>query len=113
MSASRKMGALRGRANALLAIANAKADEGLANEVKDVISDLSRVKRSNILPVDEERLHHEKTEHGDVLDSNDAREMENLEDMLDGLGKKASEVREGELIILLEGRVRALEAVLL
>jgi len=137
---SRRLGQLRGRANALLAILTSSSssrqppsslcttstsssdsdlDSGLVTAARALVSDLARVKRDDVLPIDAERIAHEKEEHGEdtafELDHTDARAMEGLEDALGRLGgSKAPEpqggLREEALLAALEERVRALEA---
>lgn len=91
---------------------------------------LSRVKRGDVLPRDEEALAHAREEHPDLpaeladgrpdaggdwtvrAEDGVRREMERMVDALEGLGgaAEASEgPREGELLDQLEGKVMALE----
>lgn len=134
---SRRIGRLRGRANALLANltsvkmprkASSSAGstphgerEAIINEVRAYIRDLSRVKRNDILPPDLEMEAHEREAHGAaegdgegyVLDANDTREMEALENALDGLGggsdvQSKGQLREEALLQQLEAGLDAL-----
>jgi len=91
--------------------------------VRELIRDLGRVRRDDILPIDHERIAHEEedrkaqeAESGFELDPNEDREMEGLERALEGMadGRGAVEVRwegkrEGELVAWLEGRLAGLE----
>jgi hypothetical protein len=61
------------------------------------------VKRNDVLSIDEERLEHERVEHPDetdaVLDVNDDREMEGLEEAIakmDGRGREVPTAATGE-----------------
>lgn len=145
--ASRRLGALRGRANALLSIVSAPpaargtragsgsgstsagaaaggaggVDPSLVEQVRALVSDLSRVRRDDVLPIDTERIDHERDEHGDdnafELESNPQRDMEGLEDALGRMGGGAAAngstangaLREEALLTSLESRVDALE----
>lgn len=82
--------------------------------------DLNRIKRDDILPRDLEREIHEKEEHetgdnGFELEMNDKREMEGLENALEGIGEAGGDgkrEREGALLDSLEERLRGLETAL-
>jgi hypothetical protein len=89
--------------------------------VRAYIRDLSRVKRNDILPPDLEMEAHEREAHGAaegdgegyVLDANDTREMEALENALDGLGggsdvQSKGQLREEALLQQLEAGLDAL-----
>lgn len=110
---SRRLGNLRGRTNALLAIATtSQSPPALVAEIRELVADLSSVKRNDVLPPDTERIAHEE-EHGEVdeiIAPTDSREMEGLEDALGGLGKPKPVLREEELLTALEARVAAVEA---
>jgi hypothetical protein len=109
---SRRLGNLRGKAAALLAIHSIRSSPTNLDTLKDYIRDLNRVKRVDILSIDREREEHERDEHGDggyELDGNDKRDMEGLESALDNLGSKGAGKREEELLEELEGRLEALE----
>lgn len=132
---SRRIGKLRGRANALLShvtsskmpigstntSTNAPADvSAITNDLRAYIRDLSRVKRTDVLPRDLEMEAHEREAHGAMagdeagyeLDTTDNREMEALENALDGLGgqggKPDGRVREDMLLDEMEERLRGL-----
>ncbi|KAL1406229.1 hypothetical protein Q8F55_007920 [Vanrija albida] len=135
--AARRLGALRGRVNALLAAASESgartasgrgvrrsaspgpaAPEQAADEVvaalRALAATLASVRRDDVLPPDAERIAHERDEHGeDVLDVSDARDMEGLEAAMGGLGGQASRLgglREDALLDALEAEVAALAA---
>lgn len=98
-------------------------------ELRDLIRELGRLKRDQILPEDQERIAHERDEHGDEgyeLDITEKREMEGLEESLErmtgagaGTGAAAATVavagggpakEKGEVVLKrLEERLRALE----
>lgn len=132
---SRRIGKLRGRAGALLAhltsvkmplkssFSSQTADrEAITEDLRAYIKDLSRVKRTDMLPPDLEMEAHEREAHGAVdgdgeayeLDVNDNREMEALENALDGLvgdgRQQNATLREEELLIQLETRLHDLAA---
>lgn len=80
------------------------------------------MRRDDILPRDVEREEHEKEEHADQdgdgehafeLEVNDQREMEGLEQALEGFGTASrppdAGKREGELLDDLERRLEAIE----
>jgi hypothetical protein len=71
------------------------------------------VRRADVLPIDHERMEHEREAHGEYeLDPTESRAMEGLEDALGRLGGKQEQTqacREGALLDVLEERVRALE----
>lgn len=132
---SRRLGQLRGQANALLAYltrstpgtSSARASTSMSGPVylaelveaaRELVQDLARVKRVQVLSRDIERERHEQEEHGgeDVfeLEPTEEREMEGLEDALGSLGQKAKangsdEVREGQLLDVFEYRLKALK----
>jgi hypothetical protein len=71
------------------------ADPQLVSDLRDLIRDLGRVRRADVLPPDREMEAHEREAHGAgagdadggyELDYTEAREMEGLEDALAGLG---------------------------
>lgn len=87
----------------------------MIDSVRDLIKDLSRVKRTQVLPRDLEREKHEQEEHGDYtfeLDQNEKREMEGLEDALGAMGNGGDRggLREEALLEQLEGRLEGLKA---
>ncbi|ORX38867.1 hypothetical protein BD324DRAFT_577392 [Kockovaella imperatae] len=99
--ASRRLGQLRGRANGLLSFLlktdipaqngsssadPARVDLTISN-VREFVRLLGNVKRDDILPLDTERLEHERNEHPDQdhafeFERNDKRDMEGLEDAM-------------------------------
>ena len=135
---SRRIGRLRGRANALLAhLGSAKVPlrtlsptastsgnaerNSIADDLRSLIRDLSRVRRTDVLPPDLEMEAHEREAHGAAhgdgegyeLDMTDSREMEALENALDGMGGQANGrenglLREEALLDALEQRLRAI-----
>lgn len=118
---SRRMGKLRGAANALLSLATAgsgssSADPALVAELRELISKLSSVKRDDVLPVDHERIEHEKEhaqdENGFELAQTEQRDLESLEDMMGSLGAKPDQpgVRGEQLLNTLEGELAALQS---
>ncbi|CAK9782735.1 hypothetical protein CC85DRAFT_302400 [Cutaneotrichosporon oleaginosum] len=119
---ARRIGQLRGRANALLAIAlspspspSSPLSEAELDALRALVSDLAAVRRDDVLPPDAERIAHE-AEHGEdepfEYDRTDARDMEGLEGALAGLGKRsdAGRLREDALLDALERRVDEAEA---
>lgn len=82
--------------------------------------DLNKVKRDDILPRDTEREQHEREEHetpDEVLATNESREMEGLENALEGMtngaaggGLQGGGLREGALLDDLERRLGEVEA---
>ncbi|EJT45768.1 hypothetical protein A1Q1_05917 [Trichosporon asahii var. asahii CBS 2479] len=114
---SRRMGQMRGAANALLSLATqAKADEQLIAELRAVISKLSTVKRDDVLPIDHERIEHEKEhqqdDNGFEFAQTEQRELESLEDMMGNMGQKRAEpaVRGEELLDALEKELTEVQA---
>ena len=132
------MGNLRGRSTALLTYLLSlpqsiiKDQIVLVESVRDLIRDLGRVRRDEILPIDHERIAHEeedrKAREGDdggafELEMNEDREMEALERALEGTmaGHPGSAAvsghdvgrwegkREGELVRWFEARLGELE----
>ncbi|WVN89504.1 uncharacterized protein L203_104729 [Cryptococcus depauperatus CBS 7841] len=115
---SRTIGCIRGRAAALLAFLTLypPSSASVEDELRDLISDMSAVRRDQVLPEDEERVQHEREDHlAFELDTNHYREMENLDKALDTLGKEADEEVKKDLKVLeelqkrlqdLEGRIR-------
>lgn len=93
------------------------------DKLRELVVDLGRVRRDDILPPDVEREEHEREEHADPdgegfeLDLNDKREMEGLERALEGVSTTpavGSEIqgkgkREGELLDDLERRLAEAE----
>nr|XP_018265652.1 uncharacterized protein I303_02023 [Kwoniella dejecticola CBS 10117]OBR87810.1 hypothetical protein I303_02023 [Kwoniella dejecticola CBS 10117] len=166
---SRRVGVLRGKAAALLAIAIATASAksptaspsrntitspttearshshlhseiDIVDSIRELIRQLSQLRRDDILPEDEERIAHEKEEHGHPtegegkngnddenkfeLDRNDKRDLENLERSLEMMGSTSSDAnangsarkskRNGEEVVRdLEGRLGDLERAVL
>lgn len=107
------MGALRGRAAALLAFAKASSSsssptsvpilnsishsqQALLDDLHDYIKRLSSIRRSEVLSEDLERIAHEREDHAAAsastsngvfeLDTTDEREMESLEKSLEMFG---------------------------
>lgn len=108
---------MRGAANALLSLATqAKADEQLIAELRAVISKLSTVKRDDVLPIDYERIEHEKEhqqdDNGFEFAQTEQRELESLEDMMGNMGQKRTEpaVRGEELLDALEKELAEVQA---
>jgi hypothetical protein len=101
--------------------------EAVIHEIRELMHELGRVRRVDILPKDLEREAHEE-EHGegDELDDTPAREMEGLEEAMGGMGGAGAGVtavvggssvegvangeREDELLRSLGGKLRGLEA---
>ncbi|WVQ98026.1 hypothetical protein IAU59_005147 [Kwoniella sp. CBS 9459] len=135
---SRRVGLLRGRAAALLAIVttssssaspaaspspsgpHSHASADLIDSLRDLNRRLSLLRRDEILPEDKERIEHEKEDHPDgegyELDQTDKRDMESLERSLGSMGDAgASKQRmDGEVVIgRLEAELTALETALL
>lgn len=96
--------------------------------LRDLVRDLGRVRKVDVLPKDEERERHEIEAHGEEdgfeLDTNDGRDLENLEEGMDRFtgntesvgGKEGKEVSEGEgsgLLVELEGRLKVIEGKIL
>lgn len=100
-------------------------DDDMVEKIRDLVKDLARVKRDQILPFDHERHEHEKDEHHGKsgqdymlfeLGRTDQREMESLEDMLEGINGKAEPwksasgaLREDALLDNLQNRLEELE----
>ncbi|WWD00549.1 hypothetical protein V866_007483 [Kwoniella sp. B9012] len=129
---SRRVGSLRGKAAALLAIhlnstspSATHSSKDLEESLRELIKTLGRMKRDEILPEDQERIQHEKEEHegdedGFELDRNDKRDMEVLENTLEMLGgssnggKSGSAKEDGEAVIKgLEDELKELEKAVL
>ncbi|WWD21455.1 hypothetical protein CI109_105940 [Kwoniella shandongensis] len=119
---SRQIGNLRGRAAALLSFLTTDPSVGVrVEDLRELIRELGKLRRDQILPQDEERIAHEREEHdGEAyeLDVNDNREMEGLEkslDLLSGGGNTSATgtngtKEDGETVLRsLEERLRALE----
>lgn len=115
---SRTLGGLRGRVSALLSLASIRSTTTNLDALRELMQDLNRVKRNEVLPIDTEREEHERDEHGDdnafELEGNEKRDMEGLENALESLGGTGKESgkggkREDELLKDLEGRLERLE----
>lgn len=124
----RRLGRLRGAAAALLAYTtgskttstSTSPDEALVEKVRALISDLGRIKPSDILPIDQEALDHAKEHVGDEHEDL-PREKKELDDLVDAFdvmaGQKVDGVnvagervqREAELLSLLEQRFDVLQ----
>lgn len=116
----RRLGKLRGAASALLAYTTGMEpkDDLLVERVRTLISDLGRIKPSDVLQVDQEALDHAK-EH--LWDDNEdlPREKKEMDDLVDAFdvmaGQKVDGVageraqREDELLSLLETRFQTLQ----
>ncbi|KIR68880.1 hypothetical protein I314_01309 [Cryptococcus bacillisporus CA1873] len=107
---SRRVGALRGRAAALLAFIKASSSssspsstpiptstsysqQALFDDLHDYIKQISSIRRSEVLPEDLERIAHEREDHAAAasngvfeLDTTDEREMDCLEKSLEMFG---------------------------
>jgi hypothetical protein len=119
---SRRLGNLRGQANALLSYLtrpNSGSPE-LVESARELVQDLARVKRVQVLPRDLERERHEQEEHGGddtfELEPTDNREMEGLEDALGSLGangkgavNESKALREAELLDSLQAKLEELK----
>lgn len=111
------MGQMRGAANALLSLATqASADAELITELRALISKLSSVKRNDVLPIDHERIEHEKEHQQDddgfEFAQTEQRDLESLEDMMGNMGgQKNAEpgVRGEELLDTLEQELAAMQ----
>jgi len=82
-------------------------------EVRELAKDLSRVKRSDVLPWDEEKDAHEKEhEEGYELERTEGRDMEGVLNGMNGLGmqRKLANGRLEEAMDDLESRLKDLEA---
>ena len=103
---ARRLGQLRGRAAGLLALKLSK-DEPV-DELRELIRDLGKVKREDVLPVDHEAEAHAKEEHGGDAVWIDADGMEGLEAGVELLAGKAESkaVREEALLAELETRLQ-------
>jgi len=104
---------MRGKAAALLALHTLRATPNL-DGLRDLVRELNRVKRMDVLSIDKEREEHDRDEHGDgegyELDGNAKRDMEGLENALEGLGAEVKDgKREEELLRDLEMRLENLE----
>lgn len=92
---ARRIGSLRGRATALLQFLST-TDSPVLENVREFIRDLERVKRDDVLPVDLEREAHEEEdrlargEDGFELESTEKRDMEYLENALEGISSAAT-----------------------
>ena len=121
---SRRLGRLRGRANALLQCASAGrvGDSVLVDEVRGVVGELGSVRKGSVVPRDRDREAHERSEHieGEFgLKKSAGREMEGLVNGMEGLGGRARseagkgegerEGEGGEVLDRLERRLRDLE----
>ncbi|KAJ9100126.1 hypothetical protein QFC20_005538 [Naganishia adeliensis] len=129
---SRRLGNLRGRIAGLIAhlqsLPSTTAHVDLLHRAREVRIVLSRVKRGDVLPRDEEALAHAREEHPDLpaevsdgrvdaggdwsvrAEDGERREMERMVDALEGMGGAANGgVREGQLLDDMEGKVLALE----
>lgn len=126
VSPSRQLGGMRGRASALLALHTTlrplpPSASSLLEDLRDLIRDLNKVKRAEVLPIDVEREEHERDEHGGEgdehafeLEGNEKRDMEGLENALQGLGANGSGTenegkREEELLEDLRMRLEKIE----
>ncbi|WWC67920.1 uncharacterized protein I206_101838 [Kwoniella pini CBS 10737] len=126
---SRRVGILRGKSAALLAITSSSSSKSsspsasstnlsskpthsttdLGESLRDLIRELGQLRRDDILPEDKERIEHEKVEHPDdenkfELDQSDKRDLENLEKSLELMGDYANgnfgkEKEDGEVVI--------------
>lgn len=99
---ARHLGILRGRATALLQFYIAQsAPSELVDGVRDLLRDLGRARRDDVLPKDLEREAHEEEdrlargEEGFELESNDKRDMEHLEKALEGVSSGMSRTLNG------------------
>ncbi|WRT64802.1 uncharacterized protein IL334_001737 [Kwoniella shivajii] len=128
---SRRVGILRGQAAALLAISTSTsstastshASNDFVESIRDIIRQLGVLKSDEVLPVDQERIDHEKEEHPDgeefELDQNDKRDMEGLEKSLGLMGSQSTttsmdEKEDGESVVnRLEEKVAELEKLVL
>lgn len=129
---ARSIGSLRGRTTALLNFAQTlqpSSTAALVDAVRGLLSDLGKVRRDDVLPIDTEREQHEEEDRiargedtddareGFELDTNEKRDMEGLEQALEGFGtsgEKTSEVRWGgqkgdELVAWFKARLDRLE----
>lgn len=105
---ARRLGQLRGRAAGLLALKLAKDEP--ADELRELIRDLGKVNRDDVLPIDHEAEEHAREEHGGEAVWTDADGMEGLEAGVDSLaGKqetKSKSMREEALLAGLEQRLQ-------
>ncbi|RXK34698.1 hypothetical protein M231_08050 [Tremella mesenterica] len=84
-----------------------RSKEEIVDILRDLIRELGRVKRVDILPPDLEREAHEREhdELGLVLKPTDERGMEDIQDTLQNLGGAIGGKKEEELLIELEKRL--------
>lgn len=109
----------------MVAIIQFSKDPSVLEESRELSRQLGMVKRDDILPIDMERINHEKEDvlrggQGEfVLDVNEQREMERLEDAFSSFGTDATgeglpsvkgDMDGGEILARLERRVEQLEA---
>ena len=131
MPFARSIGSLRGRTTALLNFTQTlpSSTPALVDAIRGLLTDLGKVRRDDVLPADTEREQHEEEDRiargedatdareGFELDPNDKRDMEGLEQALEGFGtggQRAMEVRwEGkkgdELVAWFRARLGQLE----
>lgn len=133
VSGSRHLGNLRGRIAALVtflqSLPSSTSHVALLHRARDVRAELSRVKRTDVLPIDEEAVAHAREEHADldgevgrgevdgggdwsVTDADrERREMERVVGELEALGAAKGDggLREGALLAALEEKVVQLE----
>ncbi|KXN81663.1 hypothetical protein AN958_04303 [Leucoagaricus sp. SymC.cos] len=91
----REMGQARGKAAALLGILSARAkslpsSESQSEVARELLNQLNNVRFSDIAPRDEQAEEHAR-EHAEEI--GDKRQMEELEDMLGGLGREGKTER--------------------
>ncbi|WVR04608.1 hypothetical protein IAU60_001618 [Kwoniella sp. DSM 27419] len=123
---SRRVGMVRGRAAALLAVittgpapkpSHASAD--LEDTTRTIIRRLGVLRRDEVLAEDQERIEHERDEHpegeGFELEPTDQRDMEGLEKSLGLMGGKGDgAVEDGEVVLArLEAELQEIEKAVL
>ncbi|KAK8847364.1 hypothetical protein IAR55_005221 [Kwoniella newhampshirensis] len=114
---SRQIGQLRGKAAALLAYISvlplsSSSAQGVSveDDLRELVRELGRLRRDQILPEDLERVAHERDEHGEegrgeggyVLDGNEKRDMESLErslELLSGSGSGEGRREDGKIVL--------------
>ncbi|BEJ12920.1 hypothetical protein CspHIS471_0300940 [Cutaneotrichosporon sp. HIS471] len=110
---ARTIGQLRGRAAALLAIALSSSQE--VESLRALVADLAAVRRDDVLAPDHEAVaheaeHHDADEYAFEYDRNERRDMEGLEEGMEGMGGQKEGLTEEALLMSLEARVDEAEA---
>ncbi|GHJ85454.1 hypothetical protein NliqN6_1856 [Naganishia liquefaciens] len=133
VTGSRHLGNLRGRVAALVtflqSLPSSTANVALLHRARELRAELSKVKRTDVLPIDEEAAAHAREEHADLqgelgrgeVDAGgdwsmtnadrERREMERVVGDFEALGGSRADgaLREGALLAAMEGKVAQLE----